>query len=92
MRTRQEELAETPLVEARPENWPNGVRPIAINEMQALGIDAAGNLYWHGKSVAIRKIQLRPIELIIAGLATAATLIQALVALVPALPRWLGTN
>ncbi len=89
---REEELAKTPLRKAKPEEWPPGVRAIAIAEMDALGIDAAGNLYWHGKSVAIRKIELRNIELVLAGLATLATVIQAAVALAPALPRWLGTN
>ena len=39
--------------------WPAGVRTISMAEADALGIDAKGELYWHGKPVEIR----RPIDL-----------------------------
>ena len=90
-RQREQELSKVPPRKARPEDWPPGVRGISLDELDALGVDAAGALYWHGKSVAIRRIELRNAELALAALATAATVAQALVALFPKLPTWLGT-
>lgn len=51
---RDEELKVAPMRLAKPGEWPPGVRSIAIDEMDAIGVDAAGNLYWHGKPVEIR--------------------------------------
>jgi hypothetical protein len=90
-RKREAELKEVPPQKARPEDWPKGVRTIGLDEMNALGVDANGTLYWHGKSVAIRRIELRNKELILAAFATVATVVQALVALFPKLPIWLAT-
>lgn len=89
-RKREAELKITPLQKSRQEEWPPGVRPIAIKEMAALGIDAGGNLYRNGKSVAIKRIELRNIELVLAALATIATVVQALVAIFPKFPDWLA--
>ncbi len=89
---REEELARVPPRKVQREDWPKGVRGIGQDELDALGVDVAGALYWHGKSVAIRRIELRSKELILAAFATAATVVQALVALFPKLPVWLGTG
>lgn len=35
--------------------WPPGVRPISWSQMDALGVDNDGLLYWHGKPVEIRR-------------------------------------
>lgn len=53
--TRDEELAEVPLLKAEPAAWPRGVRTIGIDEMENLGIDRAGVLYWNGRVVTIQK-------------------------------------
>lgn len=51
---RDEEMKMAPMQAAKPGEWPPGVRSIAIDEMDAIGVDATGNLYWHGKPVEIR--------------------------------------
>ncbi len=52
---REEELKQTPHRPPDPATWPNGVRSISIGEADALGVDANGELYWHGKPVEIRR-------------------------------------
>ncbi len=32
-----------------PSAWPAGVRRISVDELDALGVDANGNLFWHGQ-------------------------------------------
>jgi len=59
IRRRAEEISRTRLRKARPEDWPPGVRSIAMDEVDALGVDADGALYWDGKSIAITRIELR---------------------------------
>jgi hypothetical protein len=51
---RAKELAAAPLKKADKSTWPPGVRPIAWGEMDAIGVDAKGDLYWHGKAVNVR--------------------------------------
>ncbi len=87
IRNRQAELDAIPPREARPDEWPKGVRTIGLDEMDALGVDASGTLYWHGKSVAIRRIELRKWEFWLAVFATFGTLMSGLAALFPQLPR-----
>lgn len=36
-------------------HWPKGVCPISMGGLSDLGVDQAGNIYWDGKSVKIRK-------------------------------------
>ncbi|WP_156937092.1 hypothetical protein [Bradyrhizobium sp. WSM2254] len=62
-----------------PTAWPKGIRSISIDEAGALGVDATGELYWHGKPVEIR----RPLDLTvgqfwIAVIVAAATVVAAL--------------
>lgn len=75
---RDQELKEIPLRPADPSKWPPGVRSIAIDEADALGVDAEGTLYWHGKPVEIRRpIELSPWQAGFAILAAVATAITA---------------
>lgn len=85
---RQEELQRVPPRAANASAWPNGVRPIGIDEMDALGVDAQGMLYWHGKAVAIRRIELGSWELWLAVLATMGALLSGLAAMFPILPSF----
>ena len=59
-RTREEELHEVPSWEANKEAWPRGVRPIGQDELDCLGIDRRGNIYWDGTPVVIRGFVLTP--------------------------------
>lgn len=42
-----------PFQSADPSKWPKGVRVIGLGEMNGLGVDIDGRLYWHGKPVEI---------------------------------------
>jgi hypothetical protein len=57
-RTREDEFREVPLWNANKEKWPPGVREIAVEEQDCLGIDRYGNLYWDGKAVEARHLWL----------------------------------
>jgi len=59
MDDREQELKEVPLRPANKAAWPKGIRSISYDEADALGVDAKGELYWHGKPVEIR----RPLDL-----------------------------
>jgi len=53
-RSREDELREVPLWKANKERWPPGVREIAMEEQDCLGIDRRGNLYWDGKPIELQ--------------------------------------
>ncbi len=53
--TREDEFKAVPFRKADSSTWPPGVRSIGLDELDALGVDANGQLYWHGKLVEIRK-------------------------------------
>ena len=53
-RSREDEFREVPLWKADKERWPPGVREIAIEEQDCLGIDRYGNLYWDGRPIEVR--------------------------------------
>ena len=53
-RSREDELREVPLWKANKERWPPGVREIAMEEQDCLGIDRYGNLYWDGRPIEVR--------------------------------------
>lgn len=59
MDDREQDLKEVPQRPADKSTWPKGIRTISLQEVDALGIDAKGELYWHGKPVEIR----RPLDL-----------------------------
>jgi hypothetical protein len=82
---RQRELEETPPTPIDKTKWPKGVRSLSLDE-DALGVDAKGDLYWHGKPVEVR----RPLDLtrgqqIIAVIVALATGVGALAAVVQAI-------
>lgn len=78
MSDREQELNEVPLRPADKSRWPEGIRSISWAETDALGVDAKGELYWHGKPVEIR----RPLDLtwrqkLVAGIVAVATVFAA---------------
>jgi hypothetical protein len=38
-------------IKCDPQTWPRGVRPISLEELDCLGLDAQHRLYWNGKRV-----------------------------------------
>jgi len=48
---RERELEGAPLRKPDKATWPKGVRPIAIDEVDGTGVEADGDLYWHGTTV-----------------------------------------
>ncbi len=59
MDDREQELKDVPLRAADKSTWPKGIRSISYDEVDALGVDPKGELYWQGKPVKIR----RPLDL-----------------------------
>jgi hypothetical protein len=51
--TREDQLRRIPFQRADPTKWPKGVRVIGVGEVEGMGVDADGRLYWHGKPVEI---------------------------------------
>lgn len=77
----QKDMEQVPLNLVDRSAWPVGVRPISVDEMEALGIDANAMIYWNGQPIQVRKrLELRSWELAIAVVATLATVIQAVMA------------
>jgi hypothetical protein len=79
MDDRAQELRDIPLRPANKSTWPEGVRTASTEEQDGLGVDAKGELYWHGKPVEIR----RPLDLtwrqkLVAGIVAIATVFAAL--------------
>lgn len=42
--------------DAQPPNWPRGVEPIGIEDLNRLGIDLQHQLYWDGHRIEIRRL------------------------------------
>lgn len=63
---REKELCSVPPKPADKANWPKGVRTIGQDELDKLGVDRWGRIYWDGKTVEIREFRLRWPERIIA--------------------------
>ena len=55
MDDREQELKDVPHRPADKSRWPKGIRSISYDEADALGVDAKGELFWHGKPVEIRR-------------------------------------
>jgi hypothetical protein len=55
-RTTEDDLKEVPTWKAAA--WPAGVREIGRDELNCLGIDRHGNLYWDGKPIEVRHFWL----------------------------------
>jgi hypothetical protein len=48
-------LQDVPLFIPDPASWPKGVRVIGSDELDNLGIDRGGVLYWNGRVITIEK-------------------------------------
>jgi hypothetical protein len=77
-RTREDELREVPLWKANKELWPPGVREIAMEEQDCLGIDRYGNLYWDGRPIEVRHILLTRRQAVWAVIIAISALIGAI--------------
>ena len=55
---REEQLHERLPWKAQTQTWPPGVRPIGKDELECLGIDQRGILYWDGKPAQSRQFVL----------------------------------
>jgi hypothetical protein len=53
--TRQEALRRVPPLKGTKATWPKGVRGISIEEVDLLGVDNNGRLYWDGKPVEVSR-------------------------------------
>ena len=81
MEEREKEIKEVPLKQANKDTWPNGVRAIAKGELDAIGVDFDGNIYWHGQKIkTASKFELTPWQNTIAIIVAVATVAQAVVA------------
>jgi hypothetical protein len=75
----EQELEVAPIRKANPASWPKGVRPISIDEVDGIGVDAKGDLYWHGKHVETRaRLDLNYRQILYAAAILAFTAIGAL--------------
>jgi hypothetical protein len=78
MSERERELEKAPIRKAHPDTWPEGVRPISIEEVDGVGVDGRGDLYWHGKRVETRtRLDLSWLQTIVAVVIAFATVIGA---------------
>jgi len=79
MSDREQELKEMPHRPPDQSTWPKGIRSISIDEAGALGVDAKGDLYWHGKPVEIRRpLDLTKGQFFLAAVVALATVIAAI--------------
>jgi hypothetical protein len=75
---RELELEQVPFRKADKSTWPKGVRSIGIDEADALGVDADGNLYWHGKRVeTLTRVRLTWPQIVYAAIIAIATVAGA---------------
>ncbi len=76
---RERELKEVPHRRADKATWPKGIRGISFEQVGALGTDAKGELYWHGKPVEIRRpLDLTRTQSTVAIVVAVATVIAAI--------------
>ncbi len=73
------ELKKVPIVKASPESWSEGVRAISIDELECLGIDKTGRLYWNGRPIEVRTLELPRLERAVAIGAGVAVILTGLV-------------
>lgn len=79
MQDRDQQLEDVPLRLPDQSKWPPGVRSIGLDEADALGVDAGGELYWHGKRVEVRRpLDLTPAQSVVGIIVAAGTVIAAL--------------
>jgi hypothetical protein len=59
---------------SRPNNRPDVVTPLSVETIEKLGINAAGELFWDGKLVEVRKtLLLSPLQRAAAAIVVAAS-------------------
>lgn len=84
---RERELHEVPIRKTDKSTWPRYVRPIALKELDALGVDKTDQLYWHGEPLQTRRrFEVRGVELFLLAAATLGTLLQGVAAMFPFIP------
>ena len=72
-------------------HWPPGVRTLGINEVDLLGIDAEGTLYWNGKPVVVRRsLDLTRGQAALGWIVGIAAVVAALAAVVQAWAAWVS--
>lgn len=75
---REQELARVPFQPVDRSTWPPHVRGIGIDELDAFGIDAERQLYWHGKPIEVRKsVQLTFWQKLAAAAVSISTVVLA---------------
>ena len=50
---RDRELSDVPLKKFDKKGWPEGVREVGLDELDSLGVDRQGRLYWDGVPVKV---------------------------------------
>jgi len=85
-RERDDALRRIPLQEIDKTKWPKEVREIALREVNGLGIDSTGRLYWNGKPVEIvgQRLDLTRPQFFVAAIVAVATVVAALATTVQA--------
>lgn len=79
MEDREQQLREIPHRPADKLTWPKGIRSISMKEADALGTDAKGEPFWHGKPVEIRRpLDLTKGQFLLAVIVAVATVIAAI--------------
>ena len=56
-------------------HWPPGVQSISVDNLDTLGVDRNGNLYWDGKAVEMRHFVFTRGQTLLAALVTAAAIL-----------------
>src|SRR5450631_1296636 len=74
---RVEALKRVPVQKIDRSKWPENVRPIALSEVDGLGIDADGRLHWNGKPVEIigRRLDLTNFQVFLAVVVALFTIV-----------------
>ncbi len=87
MTERDEELRAIPLQKIDKSKWPRTVRPIGSDELDGLGVDRDGRLYWNGKPVEIigRRLDLTRTQ---AAVAIAVAIFTGIAAIGTAAQGW----
>jgi hypothetical protein len=81
---RERDLRDIPVRRPDKSRWPKGIRSIALDEEDGLGIDRDGRLHWDGKPVEIigQRLDLTKTQIAIAAVVAGATVVTALATVV----------
>ncbi|WCE09462.1 hypothetical protein [Pseudomonas sp. JBR1] len=69
--------------EADKSHWPAGVSAITIGQMDMIGVDREGSLYWDGKPIEVKKrlsltVGERVFAVLVGGVTSVSAVVQAL--------------